>query len=220
MAKVLFVELENLKKNIFELCTMVEDSFKNAFKSIMEGDANLAQEVIDNDMEIDHKEIAVEEECLKILALHQPVAADLRFIIAALKINNDLERIGDLAVNVAERIVNLSTLEKIDLDFDFNEMLVKSMAMVKKALDAFISFDTALAFEVCAADDEIDDMNRKMFDIFREEVLKNPKHNDQMVQYLLIARHLERVADHATNIAEDVIYMIDGEIIRHSKKSQ
>ncbi len=219
MGKVLMVELDTLKKDIFELCTMVEDNFKNAVKSIVENDVTFAELVKENDLLIDQKEIAVEEECLKILALHQPVAADLRFIIAALKINSDLERIGDLAVNVAERIIHLSKLEKIELDFDFNTMLVKSMAMVKKSLDSFISFNTNLCFEVCAADDEIDDLNRQMFDIFRAEVKKNPHTIEQMLQYLSISRFLERVADHATNIAEDVIYMIEGDIIRHGKHS-
>lgn len=219
MSKHLQRELNNLKKKIFELCAMVEENLTNSIKSIIEGDEILSDKVVKYDKQIDCMEIEVEEECLKILALYQPVAIDLRFIVAALKINNDLERVGDLAVNIVERGFRIFKIKKGEykLDFDFAEMCYKSMGMVKKSLDAFITFDAKLSYEVCAADDEVDALNRKMFDIFKEEVKRDPENIELMLQYLSISRHLERIGDHATNIAEDVIYLADGDIIRHKK---
>lgn len=218
VAKIFERELEKLKKKIFELCAMVEENFKDAIKSIVERDENLAQKVVDEDDRIDKMEVEVEEDCLKLLALHQPVAVDLRFLISALKINNDLERIGDLAVNVVERGFQIFKSDPIVLEINFNEMFTKSMAMVKKSIDAFIHYDSALAKEVCILDDEVDAFHRKMFDIFKDKVKKNQEQTSLMLHYLSISRHLERVGDHATNIAEDVIYMVDGDIIRHGKQ--
>jgi len=208
-------ELEKLKKKIFELCAMVEENLKNALNSIVERNEMLADNVVKEDDKIDTMEMEVEEECLKILALHQPVAVDLRFIISALKINNELERIGDLAVNVVERGFQLFKSDPVKVQVDFNDMFEKAMAMLNKSLDAFINFDSDLSYEVCKLDDEVDELHRKMFGIFKTEVKENPSHMDIMLHYLTISRHLERVADHATNIAEDVIYMVDGDIIRH-----
>lgn len=217
MAQILERELEKLKKQIFELCAMIEENFQEVVQSLIEFDNDQAEKVIKHDDDIDNKEIEVEEECLKILALHQPVAIDLRFIIAALKINNELERIGDLAVNIAKRIVQIIKLKKIELSFDFNELLTKSMAMLHKSIDAFINFDTKTCYEVIAADDEVDKLNKKMFVIFKEGSKRNPEDIDILLHYLSISRCLERIADHATNIAEDVIYMINGDIVRHTQ---
>jgi len=219
MSKHLQIEIDKLKKKIFELCTMVEESIHNAIKSIIKQDPDIAQKVINNDTAIDTMEIEVEEDCLKILALHQPVAIDLRFIVAALKINNDLERIGDLAVNIAERSLHLATIS-IDNkpEFNFTPMFDKSIKMIKQSLDSFINFNSKLAYTVCKSDDEIDDMHKEMYSVFKEQINKDIKNTDIMLQYLSISRNLERIADHATNIGEDVIYMIDGEIIRHKTK--
>lgn len=219
MSKHLLRELENLKKKIFELCAMVEENLTNAIKSIVDGDEALAEKVMNYDTQIDTMEIEVEEECLKVLALYQPVAIDLRFIVAALKINSDIERVGDLAVNIAERGFRIFKVKKGEykLDFDFEEMCYKAMDMVKKSLDAFIAFDSKLSYEVLAADDDVDALNRKMFGIFKEEVKRDPEKIELMLQYLSISRHLERIGDHATNIAEDVIYLAEGDIIRHKK---
>ena len=212
-------EIEHLKKELLTLCGMVEEHLWQAVKSIKKRDVNLAQEVIDGDIDIDQMEVKVEEECLKILALYQPVAIDLRFIITALKINSDLERIGDLAVNIAERSLFLSTQKPVDMPFDFELMAEKTQAMLKKSLDALVNLDSALAKEVCGADDEIDSMNRKMYDQVKKQTKQDPENIEILIHLLSISRHLERIADHATNIAEDVIYMIKGDIVRHKTEN-
>lgn len=158
---------------------------------------------------------SVEEDCLKILALHQPVAIDLRYIISVLKINNDLERTGDLAVNIAERAAFLATQERLEIPFDFSGMAEKAQSMLKRSLDALVKMDADLAREVCASGDEVDAINRDMYIQVQEGIRKHPKRLECLVHILSVSRHLERVADLATNIAEDVIYVIKGEIVRH-----
>ena len=212
-------EIERLKKKILALSAVVEESVRRAIRSVEERDTCLAQRVIKTDVEIDQTEIDVEEECLKILALHQPVAIDLRFIVAVLKINNDLERIGDMAVNIAERAVFLSTQDKLDIPFKLRDMAEKAQSMLRRSLDALVNLDSALALEVCAADDEVDDLFRIMYDHVKDGVAKQPENADSLINILSVSRYLERIADHATNIAEDVIYMVDGEIVRHGSKS-
>ncbi len=219
MAVHLKKEIDHLKKELLILCGMVEDSFWQAVKSIRNRDVELAKKVIDSDIEIDQMEVEVEEDCLKILALHQPVAIDLRFIITALKINSDLERIGDLAVNIAERSQFLSAQKPIDMPFDFEAMAEKTQAMVKKSLDALVNIDCDLASEVCRADDEIDAINRQMYDQVKDQTKQTPENIEILIHLLSISRHLERIADHATNIAEDVIYMVKGEIVRHKTEN-
>ena len=215
MSMHLTKEIEKLKKNLLSLCAMVEESVQKAAKAIETRDITLAKTVAESDQEIDKREVEIEEDCLKILALHQPVAVDLRFIVAILKINSDLERIGDLAVNIAKRAFNLAKFEKPDYTFDFSTMAQKSIKMLKKALDSLVNMDADLAREVGAADDEVDGMKRQIVFQVKEAIGKQPSQTEQYLQYMSIARHLERVADHAANIAEDVIYMIEGEIVRH-----
>jgi phosphate transport system protein len=215
MTRHLRREIEKLKKHILTLCALVEESLHKAVKSLLERDEKLAHQVIKGDKDIDQIEIDVEEECLKILALHQPVAIDLRFIIAVLKINNDLERIGDLAVNIAERAVFLSTKEPVTITFDFPRMVEIAKSMLKQSIDALVNMDTALANKVCADDDEIDSLHREMYRQIQDAIRKYPERIECLVNLLTVSRHLERIADHATNIAEDVIYMVEGEIIRH-----
>jgi phosphate transport system protein len=207
--------IDSLKTKLLTLCGVVEDNLLKAVASIQRRDPRLAQEVIDSDDRIDGIEVDVEEECLKILALHQPVAIDLRFIITALKINNDLERIGDLAVNIAERGEFLATQERIEVPFDFERMAEKTTAMVRSSLDALVNLDCALAYQVWNADDEVDAINRQMYNQVKESILQNPAWIDPLIHMLSVSRHLERIADHATNIAEDVIYMVEGHIVRH-----
>ncbi len=208
-------EIEILKRKLLALSTLVEENLQHAVRSVETRDGKLAEAVIRQDPEIDQTEINVEEDCLKLLALYQPVAVDLRFIVAVLKINNDLERIGDLAVNIAERSVYLATQPKIDIDFDFGEMARKVQTMVNRSLDALVNMDSGLAREVLPMDDAVDEMNRNMYDLVKAGICKEPKNTNGIIHLLSISRHLERIADHATNIAEDVIYMIEGEIVRH-----
>jgi phosphate transport system protein len=208
-------EIENLKKEILRLGAMAEQAVRQAASALDQRDEDLARDVIENDIKLDEMEVQVEETCLKILALHQPVATDLRFIIAVLKINNDLERVGDLAVNVAERAAFLALQRPLDISFDFQEMTQKAQAMLTRSLDALVNLSIREAREVLAGDDEIDAMNRQMFLIVQDAIHTHPGDTETLIHMLSASRHLERIADHATNIAEDVIYMIEGEIIRH-----
>jgi phosphate transport system protein len=215
MTKHLHHDLDYLKKEIFGIASMVEDSINKALLAVMDRRKDLAEEVIREDDQIDQREVQIEEQCLKVLALHQPVAVDLRFIITVLKVNNDLERMGDLAVNIAERAAFLSTQPQLNAAVDFPAMADGVRAMVRDSLDALTNMDTGLAWKVIAMDDEIDDTNRKMFDVFQELMCEDCGNIERSVQLLSVSRHLERIADLATNIAEDVIYMVDGELIRH-----
>jgi phosphate transport system protein len=217
MGKHLQREVELLKKQITALSTIVEESVRRAVRSIENRDADLAAAVIKGDYAIDEQEVRVEEECLKILALHQPVAIDLRFIVAALKINNDLERMGDLAVNIAERTVFLCSQEPILAPFAFDDMCGKTLVMLRESLDSLFDMDTDLAHRVLASDDAVDEINRQMYRKIGDAIIENPALTDRLLSYLSASRHLERIADAATNIAEDVIYMMEGAIVRHRR---
>ncbi len=212
-------EIDKLKRKLLALSAFVEESVQRAVKAIATRDDKLARRVIDTDFEIDEMEVDVEEDCLKILALHQPVAVDLRYIIAVLKINNDLERIGDLAVNIAERAIFLSRMVKSENPYDFANMSAKVQTMLQKALDSLVNSDSELARQVLTSDDEIDEINRQMYQDVIDGIKKAPNTVDYLIQMLAVSRNLERIADHTSNIAEDVIYMVDGEIIRHSGRS-
>ncbi len=207
--------IDDLKKKILGLSGVVEEKVWLAVRSVEHRDAQMARQVIEGDIEIDLAEVSVEEDCLKILALHQPVAADLRFIIASLKINNDLERIGDLAVNIAERAAYLAEQPNPEILFDFPGMAAKGQLMLKKSLDALMSMNARMAREVRRDDDEVDAINRQIYDEVKDEIRSHPERIDSLIHLLGISRHIERIADLATNIAEDVIYMVEGEIIRH-----
>lgn len=215
MPKHLQRELETLKKKLLRFGVKTEEAVRDSVLSIDKLDANLASAVIDGDIEMDNMEIEIEEDCLKILALHQPVAIDLRFIVAVLKINSDLERIGDLAVNIAERAVFISTQQPLDVSLHISDMGKKAQLMLRQSLDALVNLDSALAHQVCRSDDAVDALNKKMYLTVQDEILKRPEQIQSLIHLLSASRHLERIADHATNIAEDVIYMIEGQIVRH-----
>ncbi|MEW6350646.1 MAG: phosphate signaling complex protein PhoU [Thermodesulfobacteriota bacterium] len=208
-------EIDRLKSRIVSLATLVEERFKMAVKAVECRDVELAVKVLEGDREIDRFEVDVEEDGLKILALHQPVADHLRYIIAVIKLNNDLERIGDLAVNIAERVIAIGGKNAIAIPFDFYSMCQKVQEMLDKSLDALVNKDLALAYEVCAADDDVDAIKKAAQNQFLEEVRNHPDRSETLLHLFLTSRHLERIADHSTNIAEDVIYMITGEIHRH-----
>ena len=208
-------EIDKLKKKLLALSAEVEQQLWLSVKSIKERDADLARRVIEHDFSIDQDEVDVEEECLKILALYQPVAIDLRFIVTAFKINNDLERIGDLSVNIAERSEFLAHREPVDVPFDFDLMAEKAQAMLRDSIASLVNLDCMLAYRVCRSDDEVDAMNKEMYEQVKQGILDRPEHIESLIHLLSVSRHLERIGDHATNIAEDVIYMIEGRIIRH-----
>ena len=216
MAVHLQKEIEKLKKQIVLLAGTVEKSVADAVKSIDQRDAQLAQQIKDSDQIIDQTEVEVEEDCLKTLALYQPVAMDLRFIVAVLKINSDLERIGDEAVNIAGRSLNINAYPKIEINFDLKTLALKVMAMLKRSLDALVNMDAAMAHSVIDSDDEIDETVRVLFQQVKNEIRRQPEKIDYIIEYMRINRHLERIADHATNIAEDIVYMIEGKIVRHN----
>ncbi len=215
MAQHLQREIDKLKKEILSLGAMVENSVALAVRAIDDRDSGLAEKIIVSDVEIDRAEVDLEENCLKILALHQPVAIDLRFIIAVLKINNDLERIGDLAVNISERAKFLGSQPGIKSPYDMLGLAEKARWMLRRSLDSLVNLDTSVARHVCVADDEVDAINRDMYDLIKDAIRAHPEHLDALIAYLSVSRYLERIADHTTNIAEDVIYMVEGVIARH-----
>ena len=215
MTKHFQSEIERLKKKILHLAALVEESLQLAVQAVAERDIALADRVIDGDPVVDSLEIEVEEDCLKILALHQPVAADLRYVVAVLKINNDLERIADLAVNIAERARDQARNAHMAVVFDLTAMLDRTVMMVRKSVDALVAQDAAKAMEVRAEDDAIDEMHRSTFALIQQLIRENPDKVEYLVCLLSVSRNLERIADHATNVAEDVVYMIEGEIVRH-----
>ena len=208
-------EIENLKKKILTVSANVETALQKAIRSLRNRDAALAQQVIDGDRDIDQMEVDVEEEVLKILALYNPVAIDLRFVISVLKINNELERIGDQAANIAARTVFLNTHPKIQIPREITQMVNGTQTMLKKSLDALINMDSEIARDVLQADDEIDDLHRKMYSLVQEHIRSDIDKIDCWISVLSVSRQLERTADQVTNIAEDVIYMVEGEIVRH-----
>ena len=211
-------DVEKLKRRILALSAEVESDVRAAVRAIEERNEELARRVIDREPQVNAAEVDIEEECLKILALHQPVAGDLRYIIAVLKINQNLERIGDLAVHVAERGLYLCGRPAAGIAFRLGEMADKAQAMLKKVLDAFVNLNADAAREVCGADSEIDAINRDIALKIKEAVMQAPASYDVLLQVMHIARHLERIADHATNIAEDLIYLAEGRIVRHTQE--
>ena len=215
MTKHIERQIDQLKEKILRVGTMVEEAISKSITALINRDVSLAQRVAASDEQIDRMEVEVEEECLKILALYQPVAADLRFVVAALKINNDLERMGDLAKNIAKRVAQLANGEPCELPPEIRTMAMQAQERVKPSRDAVVKADPALARQVREEDDAVDESRQQI----RRKVLKGIKEHPENVENLLrvnsVSKHIERIADMATNIAEDVIYMVEGEIVRH-----
>jgi phosphate transport system protein len=217
MSKHLRRELDRIKKKILSLGALVEERARMAVSAVESRDGAIAQKIIASDWEIDEMEVDIEEECLKILALYQPVAVDLRFLVATIKINNDLERIGDEAVNIAERLEIIAKRPPMDFVFDYTPMAQRVQSMLKMSLDALVNLDADLAFKVITMDDEVDAIQSLAYDRIKETIKEHPERVSYLVNLMLISRHLERLADHCTNIAEEVVYLIEGEIVRHGK---
>ncbi len=208
-------QIDRLKDKILTVGTMVEEALSKAIMALVDRDAQLAQRVIDADDDIDRMEVEVEEECLKTLALYQPVAADLRFVVAVLKINNDLERMGDLAGNIAKRAAFLAAAEPLALPRELSPMASKAKSMLKRSLDALVNWNAALARQVRSDDDEVDELRAEIRQALTRKVQSAPERTEALLKLLSVSKHLERLADMATNIAEDVIYMVEGVIVRH-----
>jgi phosphate transport system protein len=215
MAKHLEKEVERIKKLIYELSARVDENLELAVKSIQDGDIVLAEKVIANDSAVDDMEVEVEEECLKALALYQPVAIDLRFIIAVMKMNSDLERIGDLAADIAKNGIAINKAPKPRIPLDLHQMSYLVKAIVRKSLDALINIDPYMAREVIRDDLEIDAMKAEMKAEIVEALKRDPESAESLMTLLAVTHRLERIGDHACNIAEDVIYMVEAEIVRH-----
>ena len=211
-------EIGKLKKQILSLCSLVEGQVEKALRAALDRDDELAEEVERADAEIDQREIEVEEECLKTLALHQPVAIDLRMIVSTLKINNDLERIGDMAVNIARKARGLVQEPPPDLPCDLASMWSKTHAMLRDSIDALVNMDVPLATSICGRDDEIDRMKSEIRREIELAIRRQPAKVGSLLRLLAVSRNLERIADLATNIAEDVIYLVEGRITRHRAK--
>lgn len=215
MSVVFMNEVEKLKKQILSLSSQVEESLILSVKALLTRDEELAQQVIRGDFDVDEVEVAVEEEALKILALYQPVATDLRFLTAVLKINNDLERIGDLATNIAKRAVKMSRESALAIPDELGQAAIRTRDMVHDSLNAFVSFDVETAKTVCASDDEVDLLCKQVRRFVEEQIRQNPDRAGYYLDMLLASRNIERIGDHATNIAEDVVYLVEGSIVRH-----
>ncbi|MFL5329229.1 MAG: phosphate signaling complex protein PhoU [Gemmataceae bacterium] len=220
MSKHLERDLEQLQHDILDMGTAVEEAVTRAVRAVLDRDADLAREVIDGDTPIDLQENQVEEDCLKILALHQPVAGDLRRITAVLLINTDLERMADLAVEMAERAVELAVPPLIPVPENLPAMSDMATSMLKQSLDAFVHLDPKQARRVIRLDDEVDNYNVEIIDDLIALMKKSPEYVAPGLSLFSVVRHLERIADHATNIAEDVVYLVEGEIVRHRPVEQ
>jgi phosphate transport system protein len=219
MSKHLERDLSDLQRDLMTLAASVEEAIHKAIKSLQTRQPALARQVVEGDRQIDEDENHVEEECLKMLALHQPVAIDLRRITAALKINAELERMGDLAEDIAERAIHLAELPPIPLPVKLQRMTDLTTSMVRQSLDAFNDLDVKLARMVCRLDDEVDRYNNEIIEELIRVMQSSPDMVEAGISLFSATRHLERIADHATNIAEDVVYLAEGEIIRHRPKA-
>jgi phosphate transport system protein len=208
-------QIAQLKNSILRFGTIVEEAISFSNTALFKQDVALAQKVLAHDSEIDRLEVELEEECLKVLALYQPVAADLRFVVAVLKINNDLERIGDLAGNIAKIVSQLTTTGPLKLPEEISIMAKQAEEMVKNSLDAVVKADPDLARQVRREDDVVDAGRQAVRELVMQRIRKNPEKVESLFQINSVSKHLERIADMATNIAEDVIYMVEGEIVRH-----
>lgn len=211
-------QISTLKQKILYVGSLVEDAITKAVSALLNRDAQLAEKTIAADDLIDRMEVELEEEVLKTLALYQPVAADLRFVVAVLKINNDLERMGDLAKNVAKRAKFISRSEPMELPFDYRMMAIKTQEMVKKSLDALVNADAQLARQIRMEDDVVDGERQAIRKKVLELIIQYPERAEYLMKVNSVSKHLERIADMATNIAEDVIYMVEGDIVRHQRE--
>ena len=209
-------DLDELKRDVLHLGRLVETALGNASFVLRDRRVKLAQAVYAGESVINEKEVQIEENCLKILALHQPVAIDLRFIVVVLKVNNDLERIGDLAENLTARAVYLAEREPMPEPMAIiNGMFVTIRSMLKDSLDSLVKLDVDLARKVIEQDDGVDQINRQMYDDFRQMMARDASMIEQATSWLSCSRYLERIADLATNISEDVVFMVEGEVVRH-----
>ena len=209
------LELDQLRTMLIRMGSLVEEQIDCAVKAITEADVNLARLVMQRDKKVDEYDNSLDEQCLRIFALTQPVAMDLRLLMAALKINNELERIGDIAVNLAERVESLLPYQDFVKSTSLTKMADAAREMVKRAIDSFINNDPALAKRVLESDDFIDNLDRETFNLMVKTMKESPELVEAAAHVVILSRHIERLADHATNISEDVIFLVKARIIKH-----
>jgi len=210
-------ELKKLREEILYMGGLVEDQIQKAVKTLVDRDSDLAQVIIERDHEVNRLDVEIDDICIKLLALHQPAGRDLRFITTGLKITTDLERIGDMAVNICERALELNQEPQLKPYIDIPRMARVSQRMIRESLDAFVREDTDLALKVCKDDDEVDQLNAQIFRETLTFMLENAQTISRATKIASVSKYLERIADHATNIAEMVIFMVKGKSIRHMK---
>ena len=210
-------DMDKIKRRLLSMGALVETATDRAISALLNRDAVLAAEVIQGDKRIDADEVELEEDCLKVLALHQPFAEDLRFIVTVMKVNNDLERMGDLAVNIAERAQFLAAVPELNVPLPVPEIAEKVRHMVRSALDSLVESDVELAQKVIESDDEVDDLHREMYGTLVDIMKADPERIERASSFISSSRNLERIADLATNIAEDVVFLVKGEVIRHGR---
>lgn len=215
MAIHLLRDLDALKKDLLTVGSLVEDATNKAILALVDRRVELAEAVLRSDREVDKREVRLEDACLKVLALHQPVAADLRFVVTVLKVNNDLERVGDLAGNIAERAISIAQDDPVAVPAEINTMTRKAQNMLRDSLNALVDQNTTLARQVLDEDETVDELHSKMYSIMAKRMVENPRQIDTEIQLLSVSRYLERIADLATNIAEDIVFLVDGDVIRH-----
>lgn len=214
------LELDQLRTTLIRMGSLVEEQIEDAVKAIIDGDERLADRVVEMDRKVDAFDNEIDKQCMRIFALTQPVAVDLRLLMAALKINNELERIGDIAVNLAERVRPLKQYTQFSRSAGILEMAEASREMVKNAIDSFVNNDPKLAREILAADDRIDNLDAKNFNEMIQKMKESPENIVPAAHFMILSRHIERLADHATNIAEDVIFLVNAKIIKHHAEEE
>lgn len=210
-------ELRKLNQRLLCMGALVEDRLKLVLQALKTLDGAAAADIAQSDDKVDAMEVSVEEECLKIMALYQPVAADLRFLVTATRINNDLERIGDEVCNIGNRIIHMSTHARPVFHFDYGDMGNKALKMLNLSIESLINMDVKLAARVLKLDDEVDALQKQAYDAIKAALKQNADYAGYLLNMFLVSRHLERIGDLSTNICEDVIYMQRGEIVRHKK---
>jgi phosphate transport system protein len=209
-------DLEAIKQQVLKMGGFVEEAIKKSITALVDRERNLATEVINGDAIVNNYDVEIEEECIRFLAIWQPTGSNLRFITTAIKIITDLERMGDLAVDICERSIELMEEPPLKPYIDIPRMAEAAQKMLKDSLDAFVAKDAELAIKVCAADDFVDNLNQQIFNELLVYMLQDPKNISRAVRLTYITKYLERIGDHATNIAEMVVYMVHGKVIRHT----
>jgi phosphate transport system protein len=210
-------ELSDLKIQILKMGSLVENAIDHSIKSLVERDSDLARQVIENDARINAFDVSIDEECIRLIALRQPTAADLRFITTAMKITTDLERMGDYAVDLCERVLELNEEPQLKPYIDIPRMAEIAEGMVRDALQAFLEKNTSLAYEVINRDDEVDQLTVQIFNELLLFMIKDGTTITRAIKISYISKYLERIADHATNVCEMVVYMNEGKMIRHTR---